>query len=790
MADKLKEAQERYQDALDASRDQRIQIEEDLRFSDPSEPDQWDAKEKADRENDKGGRRPCLVHDQTSQYTANVSGQVEKNPPSLHALPVDGGSDKRVAEQLDGYFRYLEYASRAQQHYTRALTSAARAGVGYLVIRPTVVDAALNYQEPRISSEGDPLRVVLDPWSVELDGSDADCGWLLTKMGHRAFELRWGKEAEKVSFGDEATTTQADARESIVVAEQWIIENDTRTLAVYLDEGSEATMPAEDFAKARERGEQLQFVREYKEKYRCVKWSMLSGAEELVKETIYPSSYIGIVPMYGYVGFSGGRMRYCGIPRRAREPQRAYNWHVSEIRAIQGLAAKAPYLIPMSGLKGAGLQDLWDRASVETRAYLPYEDWDADNGRAVTPPTRAQVSVNLSNHEAGALQALKDIQAAIGLYQANLGAPSNETSGVAIESRKQQGEATTANFPSHMAASIGQVGRICLEMTQKLVDTKRQLRILGHDMAPSAVQVNPEQSQSVQDLPQGGISINPNVGKYDVHVVVGPSFSTQRSQTNIALNEVMTKNPALAPVIAPMWAKSLDLPDSDKLSQALSAMAPEPVKAIYSPQDQQESPAALKAQLEQMQGKLQEAAAIAKEAQDEALQAHQELDAAKGDTAAKVADSKAKGEEVDVKAYEAKTKRLDVLVKALGPQAGAIAALGTLPKEMPPDLRQLLVETVHAASMQPNPDDDLGEVMPETPEEPAGPSEELQALEQVTQGQQALMQAMGQLIKLVQAKRIRTPEYRNGNPDERVARVVDEIDPEALAQMQPEGPMQ
>lgn len=797
MADKLSEAQARYQDALDAALDQRRQIEEDLAFSDPSNPIQWDATERLQRESDIGGKRPCLTMDQTSQYTSNVSGQVDKNPPAMHALPVDGGADKRVAEQLDGYFRYLEYASRGQQHYTRALTSAARCGVGYLIIRPTVVDPALNYQEPRIFSEGDPLRVILDPWSVELDGSDADCGWHLTKMGHRAFELKFGKDAEKVSFGEENRNQSEDDRESVVVAEQWIIVNDKRTVAVYTDsEGLEATMPAEDFKVAKERGDPLQFVREYEETYRCVKWSMMSGAQvfpmrdprtgKMVEETDYPAAHIGIVPMYGYVGFSGGRMTYCGIPRRAREPQRAYNYHISEIRAIQSLSAKAPYLIPLSGLVGDGVKTLWDKASVETRAYLPYQDWDEDHNREIRAPARAQVSVNLSNHEAGAVQALKDIQAAIGLYQANLGAPSNETSGVAIESRKQQGEATTANFPAHMAASIAHAGRICLEMMPKLIDTRRQLRILGHDMAPSVVKADPTQAQAVQEVEGGGISINPSIGRYDVHVVVGPSYSTQRTQTNLALNEVMTKNPALAPIIAPLWAKSLDLPESDKMSQALTAMAPDPVKAIYSPQDQQESPAALKAMVEQLTQRLQEAAQIAQEAQQEALQAHQELDTAKAESAASASDAEAKQDEVSIKAYEAITKRLDTLIKALGPQAGAIAALGSLPPETPPELRAMLVQTIHQASLQPNPEDEAKErapeapEMPETPEE-TGPDPEIEAL---AQGQEAILQAVGQLIKLVQAKRVRTPER---GPDGSITRVVDSID---LQDVAPEGPMQ
>lgn len=785
MADTVSEAQAWFRENLDALSEQREQIREDLEFSDPSNPRQWDADEERQRLNDPGGARPCLVMDQTGQYVANVAGQVEQRPPAMHAIPVDGGSDKKVADQLDGYFRHIEHASRAAQHYARAETSAARTGVGYIIVRPEVIDRPLNYQEPRISSEGDPLRAVIDAFSQQLDGSDADCGWLLTPMSHKAFERQFGAKAEKVSFGhDETLRRAASEREEIIVAEQWLVENDTKTMVVFLDaEGNEASLTEDDFKAAIKRGEPLQFQREYKEKYRCVKWCRMSGAEVLTKETVYPASGIGLVPVYGYVGWANGRMNYCGIPRRAREPQKAYNYHVSEIRAYMNLAPKAPWIASKRAI--AGLEALWDKAAAEQRAYLPFND--IDEMGAIAAPNRAPVSTNLTNHTQGAEQALRDIQAAIGMYQANLGAPSNETSGVAIESRKQQGEASTAVFPANLAASLTQVGRLCMEMIPRLVDTKRQMRILGHDMSPSTVRVDPSQGPAVQEVPGGGISINPNVGRYDVRVVIGPSFSTQRTQTNEALNEVMARNPALMPAIAPLWAKSLDFKEADKLAQVLTAIAPDPVKAILNPEGEQESVGALKAQIQQMGERLQQAAQIAQEAQQEADEAAAQLQA-------KGAETEAKQDEVSIKAYEALTKRLDTLIKALGPQAGAIAALGSLPPDMSPDLRQMLVETINQAAMQPDPAEQAQEV-PMEPEQPQGPAPEMVQLmegqQQIAQGLGQmgetigqLGQAMGQLIKLVQAKRIRTPER---GEDGSITRVVDSIE---LEDMAAEGPMQ
>ncbi len=650
MSDALKEAQELYQESLDALRDQRIQIEEDLRFSDPSKPDQWDAVVKQQRENDPGGVRPCLVLDQTGQYVANVAGQVEKQPPSIHAIPVGGGADKKAAEQIDGRYRHIEYASRASQHYTRALTSAARTGVGYLVIRPDYINRALGWQEPRISSEPDPLNVIFDPWSTETDGSDATFGYILTELNPREFKRKWGNK-EQVNFGDTQALQKHYERKSVLVAEQWYKEEKTKNCIVYIgQDGQEATGSEEEyFAACQAAGMELEYIRNYKEKTQIVKWRRMSGVD-ILEESTYPADSIGIVPVYGYVGFSDGRMSYCGIPRRARHSQQSYNYHVSEQQAYIGTAPRSPWLASKRAV--AGVEALWDRASIESRAFLPYND--IDELGAIAQPNRINPSTSMMNHEAGAAQALRDIQASIGMYQANLGAPSNEQSGVAIESRKQQGEASTAHFPSHMAASLGQVGKIIMQMDARLSDTQRKQPTIGIDGSAGSVNVDPDQKSAFQRSPDG-VTINPSVGEYGVMVVVGASYSTQRTQTNAAFTEMMRGNPELAQTIAPFWAQTLDFPGSDKFAQAMATMAPAPIKAILQPEGQEDAPdpAKLAQQISEMQQALQEAIQHAHDAQQDADEAIAEAANAK-----RIAEVKER--ELDIKAYDSETKRLQV----------------------------------------------------------------------------------------------------------------------------------
>ena len=645
MSDALQEAQRLYQEALEASRDQRLQIDEDLRFSDPSDPQQWDEDVKRQREQDPGGKRPCLVLDQTGQYVSNVSGQIEQQPPSLHAIPETGGAEKQAAEQLDGRFRQIEYASRAQQHYARALTSAARAGVGYLIARPEYIDRALNWQAPRIGSEPDPLKVVFDPWSTETDGSDATFGYLLTSFSPREFERKWsGKEL--CDFGD-TEQRRNDSRKSVLVAEQWYRDDVTRNVIVYTDATGQEVSGTEDeyWAACQSAGAQLPYDRTYKDKKAVVKWRRMSGCD-ILEESEYPADYIGIVPVYGYVSFVDGRMKYCGIPRRARSAQQAYNYHKSEL-----LMPGAQLMASKRAL--AGVETIWDRAQVQRRAFLPFNDMDEMG--AVSAPTLIKTGSSLIDHMAGAEAALRDIQASVGIYQANLGAPSNETSGVAIESRKQQGEASNAHFPSHLSASLGHLGRIVMDMDARLADTRRQMPIMGVDGSSGQIGVDPEQKQAFARQPGGEVTINPRVGKYGVRVVTGASYSTQRTQTNAAFAEIMRGNKEMAPVVAPFWAQTLDFPGSDKFAQAMASMAPPAVKAILQPEGGEKGPdpAAMAQQLKQVQEALQEAIQHAKEAQDDADEAM----AAAAD-AKRSAESKVR--ELDIKAYQAETDRLKV----------------------------------------------------------------------------------------------------------------------------------
>jgi len=649
--DALAEAKTLFREASDVLADERARIEEDLRFTDPADPEQWDDAEKRQRENDPGGRRPCLVFDQIGQYIENTVGQVEQRPPSLSVLPVDGKSDKRVAEKLNGLFRAIEYASRAAQHYAVSQRSAARAGVGYLTLRPTVVDAALNYQEPRIGSVGDPLRAIRDPWATEIDGSDATFGYVLSPLSLREFRAKHGK-SDPVSFGADELCTRDD--ESVLIAEEWRAVDKTVNCIVLADaDGLEYTLTEDDFWKRHQAGEQLQALRTYKDKRRSIMWRTMSGAD-VFEEVKYPASTVGLIPVYGYVGFESGRLKFAGMGRKARDQQRAYNYHKSEERALMNQIAKAPWLVPLSALRDENIKTLWDRASVESRAYLPWDDWDAENSRSIPAPTKMQPAIDLRNHIMAAQEARDNIRAALGMYAPSLGEPSNAVSGVAIEAQKSQGESATALFPAHLSASVSRLASMCIEMVPKLIDTKRQVRMMGLDGTASTVMMDPGQPEGAVES-EAGLTINPNIGRYDVRGTVGQAFTTQRTQAQAVLGEIMARNPNMAPVVAPLWAMNQDFQGADKLTEVLIAGLPPEARAIFKPEESgKPTSEALMQQNSQMKQALQEAIQHAQEAQAELQELHEE--------------AAAKEAEMQIKAYDAITKRLQVMGATITPE--------------------------------------------------------------------------------------------------------------------------
>jgi hypothetical protein len=172
----------------------------------------------------------------------------------------------------------------------------------------------------------------------------------------------------------------------------------------------------------------------------------------------------------------------------------------------------------------------------------------------------------------------------IGIYDASLGARSNETSGRAIMARQREGDVATFHFIDNLSRAIRHTGRILIDLIPKVYSDERIIRVLGEDGTPKSVKVNSGQPSPVMgkdgkpEVDDEGNAImalhDLTAGKYDLTVTSGPSFTTRREEAAMQMTEFVRAFPAAAPVIGDILATNLDWPGADEIAERLKSINP------------------------------------------------------------------------------------------------------------------------------------------------------------------------------------------------------------------------
>lgn len=640
--DSLQRGKERYQDAADAFRETRAKMVEDLKFSNPADPQQWDESVRTLR-----AGRPCLTFDHTNQYIAQVVNSSRQNKPGIHCLPSDAKGSIKVAQALEGIIRNVEYASRSGIAYDTAQEHAARIGLGWLRVVPEIVDPEKNEQEPRILRVHDPLSVLLDCDSVQPDGSDATDAFVETLYSKRAFEKLYPKAA---TTSWESDTGGWFTKDTVRVCEHfYLVEKQSNRIMVRNPDGSMLTLNEDEYWQL---AEQVGFKPEvggtFKATTKSVKWAKMTGAEVL-EETDFPSQYIPVVPVMGYELWIEGQRSLCGMVRRMRDSQQAYNYERSSEIERKALEPKAPFVGPIEAFEGFEAQ--WARANTSNDAYLPYNSTDGE-GNQIAPPQRQGPPQMSAAFVQGGQQAIADQEASIGMYKSNLGQQSNAVSGRAKMQDQRAGDTANFHYTDNLSRSIEHLGRIIVDMIPRLMDTKRVARILNTDGTNDTVIIDPNQSQPHTEQ-NGQVSINLSSGRYDVRVKSGPAYATLRQEAAENLTQIVQANPQMMTILGPMWAKMQDWPEADKISRMLMAMAPPEVQQAAEDKAEQVPPQA-QAQIQQLTQQIKQMGQALEKASEHAekLEGEEEF----------------KLKELLVKAYDAETKRISAVGAGMSPE--------------------------------------------------------------------------------------------------------------------------
>jgi hypothetical protein len=664
----MEEALERFSLAQESEADNRHQALEDLRFA---ALEQWPDKLKRMREQDINGARPCLVLDKIGQYRRQVINDTRQNLPSIRFRPVDDRSDKDTAEVLNGLARHVQDVSSAEIAHLTALDWAVTSGLGYFRILTEYLSDDSWDQDIRIARIHNPFAVYSDPHSTAPDGSDAEWGFIADDVPRKTLE----KIHPKADLGgDFGPGSEGDlmrswfSEETVRVAEYFRIERVKDEVVLLEDQSS---LYGSEYKKRLEGGEQLiKVVRRRPVDRRVCQWQKITGSEVL-EESEFPSSYIPVIPVIGTEFWIDGKRQLSGLVRPAKDAQRGFNYHMSVAVEISGLGPRAPFIGAAGQFEG---HPEWGTANTENHAFLEYEPISS-GGTLCPPPQRQQPA----GPPAAMLQMAQlfegNVQASLGMYNATVGAPSNEKSGIAIRERKNEGDVGSLHYRGNLALSMRHEGRILLEMFSRIYDTARIARIIGEDGAVDTVALDPALPGASQKTPKGQPNIhNITLGRYDVSVDIGPAYATRRQDSAQAMVEMVRAFPPLMQMAGDLVVRSQDWPDAEQLADRLRKSLP-PELAEDEEGGEPQIPPQLKAQIQQgmqqyeqqlaqaqqmiqgLQQQLGEASAAAQEGQAAAKDKS-------GDHALKGQELQFKGQELELKAFEAETKRQELELKA------------------------------------------------------------------------------------------------------------------------------
>lgn len=590
--DLLRDALDMFQECESAESTNRQSALEDIIFSRLGE--QWPADIAQQRQRE---GRPCLTINKLPTFIRQVVNDARQNKPAIKVHAADSGADPATAELINGLIRNIEYVSNADTAYDTATECAVTGGFGYIRVGlDYAYDDAFD-MDISIKRVSNPFSIYGDPNSTAADSSDWNVSFVVDKLTKEQFEQQYGDKA-KVDWDSSAWNDVSGNwrnEDTVTVAEWWTREDVDRPI-VLLSDGSVRDiedMQSDQMQMLLQAGI-VQVVRERVAKSCKVTQRFMSGAEILERRD-WPGRYIPIIPVYGDEFDIEGKRYFRSLIHNAVDAQRMFNYWRTASTELVALAPKVPFI----GQKGAFKTDIerWNTANTKSHPFLEYD--------GNVPPQRQPLDMGTA---AGALQealnASDDIKAIIGMYDASLGARSNETSGRAIMARQREGDVSTFHFIDNMARAIRHTGRVLIDLIPKIYDTARVVRVIGEDGSQETRQINrpfPQVDQKtgepmVDEQGQAVMAMHDlTAGKYDLTVTTGPSFTSRREEAAMQMTEMIRAFPASAPIVGPELAKNLDWPGADKIAEKMEAQASGQV-----PEQVQKQMEGLQAQVQQL----------------------------------------------------------------------------------------------------------------------------------------------------------------------------------------------
>ncbi len=580
---------------------QRLREKEDLRFQVPENA--WSEEARSFRQSTTVNGVPIPARPMLSLATLDEPLQLVENGyrdahlgVNIHPISPDAMSD--TAEVFQGLYRSIEVNSRAAAiprawGFARSL----RCGRGaYRIV--SEYDPAGEPGDQRLLIKRILFQdsVFLDPFAEEPDWSDMERAAIISDIPFTTYKRKFktnaaGKKSALLTYNDSDLLAlgqeqpdwvggEGEDSRTVRIAEYFYVEHDTDSMTL-AGAGADGEDKIIEFDK------------------RIVKWCKVNGVEVL-EEGSWPGPYIPIIPTIGkeLQPFDGKR-RWIGMITNAKSAVQLVNYSASGAVEMAALEPKAPWQIQA----GVDTGFEWEYQQANLRNF-PSLHWNPQNsmGQQADKPTRVQVDTGRLGPNMMLLSMGKDfLQSATQTFEPALGkqTPAHR-SGEAIKALQGQTTEGTSNYTGNLAdismtyeamvilAAIpyfyDRPGRIesILDGEDKAKQVMLNQPFIRHPQTGAPMALQPGQPPPPMPPPQVGplglqappaapqpLHYDLKKGRYGVTVTVGKSSRSKLEQGQTEIGDIMQSDPALVPLIGPVYFKYRDGPGMKEIGKIL-----------------------------------------------------------------------------------------------------------------------------------------------------------------------------------------------------------------------------
>ena len=604
----LADMREKYEADINYDRENREAAVQDKKFA---AGDQWDP---VVLEYRKG--LPTLTINSVPQFTAQIVGDWREARNAIKVLPSED-SDIDIASVRGDLIRAIEAQSRASRVYDSGFESMIQCGDGAWRVAVEYANEDVFDQDILIRPIDDALSTVWDHMSIDPTGRDANHVFVDDRLPRKEFKKNW-KDADPSELSSTVRSEMLSSgwcdEDSVRVTEYWRMIERNRLLTMYEDGSIHATDKDTDLEEMVDKHGLPVKTRNAPCKY--AQMHLVTGFKILEGPYEYKLNRVPIIRCTGrVVNINGKRIRY-GLVRFMKDPVRLRNFWRSIAAEQLGYAPKAKWIAQESSVEGR--EDDFRKAHLNRDPLLIYND-DTEEPKQVAPP---QIEGALLNEAATNTQDMKDVT---GIHDASLGVQSNETSGRAIQARQREGDIASLTYHDNGNASILETGDVINQLISQVYDGTRIVRIIGEDQEPKLVKINDPMDPNAPDL---------SIGKYDVAMTTGSSYTTRRVEAAAAMMESVQAWPQMMEIAGDLVAKAQDWPGAQELAERLKRTIP---PQLLEEAGENPIPPEVQQQMQEMEQAIQML-----QAENQKLTETKEIE----------------HEETRIKAYEAETDRL------------------------------------------------------------------------------------------------------------------------------------